>query len=131
VEKEYMLIASNGTKTAPAANEVLAAFKSNDEMQLYGWLITAEEGNTFTLSYSTESGDFEEPIVLNSAGYAAVLSDTVPLTETIEGDAILRVDNASNSGKRYFAKLFYDREPVRVQNIINISKDALDAAKCV
>jgi hypothetical protein len=125
-----MQIASMGTKTAPEADTVLAAFKSDDDQKLFGWLITAEESNTFTLTYSTISGEFEEPIVLNAAGYVAFISDTVPLTEFIEGDVTLKVDNAGNAGKRYLAKLYYANEPIQAKNIIQLAKDAIDELRC-
>jgi hypothetical protein len=125
-----MQIASNGTKTQPDADTILAGFKSNGDQRLFGWIITAEEGNTFTLTYSTLSGEFVEPIVLNVGGYVGIISDTVPLTDFLEGEVVLKVDSAGDADKRYMAKLFYGEESIQARTIIQIAKDALDAIKC-
>jgi hypothetical protein len=108
-----MQILSQGSKTAPPAGTILAGSERVDGRKLFGWYISAEEGNTFTLTYETESDTITEAIVLNAGGVAAILSDTVPLTDELAGAISLKNDDAGASEMRYLAKLFIDDKPIQ------------------
>lgn len=101
--------------TAPGAAQVLAQVKvyQGYAIKIYGYIIAAEESNTFEITWTDTQGARKIIVPTTSAGTIVVISEDVALNEghPSVGDVAISNVNAGMAGLNYQACLLYKVVP--------------------
>jgi hypothetical protein len=97
--------------TAPAGATALTTLKavSAYKVAIHGYVIAAEESNTFEINFTSSQGAKTILVPTTSAGIIVVISEDVPLNldNLSVGDITIENQAAGNAGKEYQASLLY------------------------
>lgn len=103
-----MKIETMGTLEAPGASTSMAKVEGTRQKKLYGWLIAAEEANTFYLTYVRNGNEITIPIKLNAGGIAMILSENLPIADDIDGDIEITNANSGSGSTLYIAMIYWE-----------------------
>lgn len=99
--------------TAPPANTNLVRVTATRRAWIYGFFISAEEGNNYLLEW-VSGGNTRQFFIRMVAEGTVYFADTIPLNEGLPADLNTTIhiynENAGSEGKRYQAAIMYGEE---------------------
>lgn len=94
---------------APSATQSLVTYNGTPSKQIliHGYVIAAEEANSFKLTYATSKKSYELLIPTTSAGIIVVISEDIALNEGLAatGNVNIAPINAATAGTNYQAMM--------------------------